>query len=292
MSIIVFGASGFIGKHFFKYFSERGDSVFGTYTHSPQEHLTHFNLETPDLKQLNINLKNVRYGIICSAITDMDSCKTDKEGTYRVNVTNTIKLLEQLFERGIVPVFLSSDHVFDGGKGNYSESDERKPVLVYGQHKKEVEDFLMQSSKKYILARIGKVYSLTSDKRDMITEYIRRLQENETLRCVADRLFSPSYVGDIVRAVDELLKKNLYGCYNIASPESFSRFEIALLIKKNWGIPTGKVIPCSFKDLHFSDNRPLNLTLNTEKFIKATGFSFISLEDSLNLLKSKANNMV
>lgn len=293
MSIIIFGASGFIGGHFYEYFSKnlvKPDVVIGTYNKSPKDGLIKFDMANSKLQDLNVNLKKVNYAIICSGFTKMDSCKTDEKKAHDLNVRDTIKLIKSLFEFDIVPVFLSSDYVFDGKTGNYDENDERNPVLKYGEFKKEVEDYFLFSNKRYIVARTGKVYGLTMGDGTLITNCIEQLENNETLRYAEDQFFSLSWVGDITKAVDCLIKNKLLGCYNISSPESFSRYEIGIIVKTELGIRSGKIEPCSLRDFTFTDQRPLNTTLNSEKFMKATGYKFTYLEHNLDLLKKNEFN--
>jgi dTDP-4-dehydrorhamnose reductase len=290
MSIIIFGASGFIGGKLYNYLSENGKKVIGTYNNSPRDGLLHFNLESSDLEKLEVNLEEIQYGIICSAITNMDYCKTNETETYKNNVLGTIRLIKQLFHNNITPIFFSTDYVFDGDKGNYDETDDRSPVLKYGEQKKEVEDFLMQSNKKFIIARIAKVYGLKLNDGTLLTTLYDELINGKTLRYTTDQFISPTYVGDLVMAIELLIKKKLYGCYNVVSPESFSRFKIAQLVKSKLRISTGEVVPCLLKDLTFPDKRPKNTCLNSNKFIEATGFKFTLLESSLDALRYVLND--
>jgi len=284
--IIVVGGSGYIGRRLCAHFSRKGKLLAGTYYHSPITRMLHFDLENPDLTHLGVNLEQARYAIICSAITQIDACKADEEKSYKINVKGIKRLVEQLFQWKTVPVFLSSDHVFDGKRGNYDEQDQRNPITVYGSHKKIIEDFLVESGEPFLIARLSKVFGLTPKDGTILTTWVEQLQNGEIIHCAEDQILSPTYVEDIVHALDLSLQNSLRGCYNIASPEKFSRFRLATMLKSYLGVKSGKIIPCSIRDFNFLDLRSLNTSLNPGKFIKATGFRFSEMEACMDKLKS------
>jgi len=290
--IIVIGASGFLGKRIYAHFSKKNMVLAGTYTNTPTKNLIFFDLMKPDLETMNIDLKKATHMVICSAVTDMDSCKREKERSIKINVDGVKNLLQQSFMKNIFPIFISSDYVYDGMKGNYSEEDKQKPNMQYGYQKMLVEKYLASQKKPFMIARLGKIYSLDPKDDTMLTSWARQLYNNEEIRCATDQIFSPSYVEDIAYALDIAIQKNLKGLYNVVSPESFSRFELASMVKSQLNISSGKIIPCSIKDFNFFDNRPLNTSLKCEKFINATNMKFTLMQDSLEILQNIRLNTV
>jgi len=288
MSILIFGASGFLGRELRNHFESKHETVLGTYFANKQPGLVHFDLRHADLRIFGPDLKRTSFGIICSATTTMDSCKTHWESTYRVNVDGTAALISQLQAAGIVPVFISTDYVYDGTRCNYSEDDERAPVLAYGRQKKGIEDFLLGRGGLFIIARLGKLYSLREQDKTLLTTVASNLRKGRELRLATDQVFSPSYVSDICQALDLLMQKRFLGCYNICSGEAISRFELGVLVRARLGIKTGRLVPCSLTEFNFGDNRPLNTSMSNKRFIQATGFRFATLEESLERLNHLA----
>lgn len=285
MSLLIFGATGFLGRVLRNYFKNQNRSVIGTYFTNEQPGLVHFDFEHSDLDMFGANLKDVRFAIICGANTHMDYCKTDWERTHRVNVEGTKALISSLQTCGIVPIFISTDAVYDGTRSNYSEDDVREPVVAYGRQKKEVEDFLLSRGGRFIIIRLGRIYSLLERDNTLLTTIANGLRKGEDLRLATDQIFCPSYVEDICRAIDLLIEKQCLGPYNVCSDDTISRFDLGVLVKAGLGIETGRLIPCSVAELNFEDIRPLNTSLNNKRFIAATGFRFTSLADSLSKLK-------
>lgn len=284
--IIVFGASGFIGNRLYKYYNAMQKPVTGTYLNNPQEGLVKFDFMHPDITELDIDLKKVQYAILCTAASRIDYCVQEEEKAYAVNVLGTKKIIDQLFQNNILPIFISSDHVFDGIKGYYSDMDKTSAVNNYGRHKVEIETYLFNSKQNYIVSRISKVYGLDPEDGTIISEFAKNLIEDKSILCATDNIFSPTYVEDIVRAIDILIVRNMRGIHNVVSPQAISRYDLAAKVKQRLKISTGKISPCLINDFDFLDMRPLNTSLDPTRFISATGYEFMKIDDAIDSYKS------
>jgi dTDP-4-dehydrorhamnose reductase len=281
--MIVIGASGYIGNNLLEHFSKKEESV-GTYFHTQKKGLLYFDLKNPDLTSLGINLRKERWGVICSAVSKIDECKRNEEESYQVNVLGIERALEQFFDYGIKPIFLSSDFVFDGKTGNYKEDDKRNPCTVYGKHKKIIEDFLITGKKDYLIVRLSKIFGTKEDDGTLLTSMLSQLRADKEISCSTDQFFCPTHIDDLVKAVDLTLQRNLAGVYNVASSEVFSRFELGEMLKTHLKINTGKVKPCLTKDFNFLDFRSMNTSMDCQKFVKDTKYEFNRMEDCINEL--------
>jgi dTDP-4-dehydrorhamnose reductase len=285
--ILIIGGSSYIGKNLFNAFLNRGFPVHGTYYNSPEKRLLYFDLENPNIKDLNIDLKKINRGIICSAISKIDECKRDEKRAYKINVAGTKRIIEQFWSNKITPVFISSDFVFDGKKGNYTEQDKTNPCTVYGSHKKEIEDFLLNSNKDYFITRISKIFGLENDG-TILVDWINKLRNKEDIKCATDQIFCPTYIQDLTNAITLGIDLNLRGLYNIASPEKFSRYDLASKLRDKLQLKTGNIDPCSIKNFNFLDNRSLNTSLLSDKFMREvnfTNFQFTKMDDCISKLE-------
>lgn len=283
--IIVIGGSSYIGKNICEHFSKEDKPFIGTYYNSLQKNLHYFDLQNPDLRNLNVDLRKVSHAVICSAITNIDTCKREETKTYKINVDGTKKVLEQLFEHRIFPLFFSSDYVFNGERGNYTENDETNPCTVYGRYKKTIEDFLLKSKNEFLIARISKIFGLVPKDGTILTTWKEQLLEDKNIQAAYDQIFSFTYIQDLVGVLNSAIEKRLTGIYNVASPESFSRLDLAKMLKSRLKIESGKIIPCSIDDFNFLDSRPKNTSLDTKKIQADTGFKFSRIEDCIDKLK-------
>jgi dTDP-4-dehydrorhamnose reductase len=286
---IVIGGSGYIGRNLCKHFSEKNELLIGTYYQHKKEGLSFFDLSNPDLKKLDIDLKKARNAFICSSICNIDRCKTEEKEAYKINVEGIEKIISQCFDLDLFPVFFSSDNVFNGKKGNYTEEDETNPCNVYGTHKKIIEDFLLNSRENFLVARLSMIYG-TQERGQYFEEIIGKLKKGLCLRQATDQKLTPTHIDDLVNILDISIQRGLKGLYNIAASGIYSRFELSKLIKSRLEICSGMIIPCSIKDFKFADNRPLDMGLNNAKIMKETGYRFIPVEKALKKLKERKEN--
>jgi len=281
--IAIFGASGFIGKRLYEFFSKKNEISFGTYHNSYRENLRYFDLGSSNLEGLVLD--KVDYGIISTGINNINECERNKKRIHSLNVDNTKLLIERFFEKGITPIFISSDNVFDGKEGNYTELSKTNPINVYGVCKELIEDFIINSGESSLIIRPSKVFSLNCNDNTLISSIIKDLKDDKEIYCASDNSFSPICINDLVNVFDILMNKKLEGIYNLGSPESFSRFELAKKIKSQLEIKSGKIIPCLMKEFETIGKYPLKVNMNVEKIIKDTEYNFIPLNKYIRKFK-------
>lgn len=280
--ILILGASGLAGRYLFNSMRDR-KKIIGTYCNNEQENLVHFDISKDSLDKLD--LENIRYGVICSAIAKVDKCKDDLEYSNKVNVVGITRMITELTERNILPIFFSSAAVFDGELGGYKENDERNPLGIYGRQKLEIEDFLIDNFPDFLLIRPGKIFGLNLGEGGLFADWIHKYRKNERIMCAYDERISPIYAGDLARAVETLIDMDKRGIYNINPFGGYNRVELARKFFAYLGINDAKIISCSTKDLGFSEKRAKNTWMNSNKFTGETGFKFTSLEDCFKLIK-------
>lgn len=286
---IIFGASGYIGRNLADYFKKKNDFLAGTFYNSKRENLIHFDLVNPNLENLNIDLSLADYAIICSGIAKLADCQRNERDSYKINVEGTKKLINQCFEKNIIPIFISSERVFDGRKGNYTEEDLTNPLTVYGKQKKEVEDFLLSSNENYVIARVSKVFGIDYNDNTILTNWTKNLIQDQTIKCTTDQYFSLVNIRDLENCMDKICSMNLRGLYHISAPESFTRYNLAKLLKDELKISKGSIIPCSRKDFDFSDQESLDISVNSTKFRNVTNFEFRKMIDCIYEIKKNLN---
>lgn len=283
---LVLGASGFLGREVIAHFERRGRPIAGTFFTNPRPGLHSFDLRKPDVPSLLERLPFApAFAVIAAATTDMDLCRRDWEATSQINVDGTVMVASQLQAAGIVPVFISSDYVYDGETGHYGDEAPRRPILAYGSQKKSVEDALLASGRPFIVVRAARVYSLRLEDRTLLTLTLNALGRGETLRMATDQMFNPSYVEDVCRAIELLVDHRAFGCHNLGPAEGLSRFELATLLKDRLEIRTGTIVRCLLRDLTFGDARPADTTLDSSRFTQATGYRFVSVTESIQRLR-------
>jgi dTDP-4-dehydrorhamnose reductase len=283
--ILILGASGFIGKYLFDFFKKKGINTIGTYNHHKREDLVFFDVTKSPIEKLP--LKNLQYGIICSAVAKIDECKKDMVHSNKVNKLGLEKVVKNMLDESIIPVFISGTAVFDDFKGGYKETDLRKPKNIYGLQKKQMEDFIISNSDNYLIIRLGKVFGTQKGDEGIFFDWIKKYQNCERIACAYDENLSLTYVRDVVKGISKLLEKNKRGIFHIDSGIHKSRLEFAEDFFKYLNINDAKIEKCSLDDFNFADGRAKNPYLDASKFIEETGFKFTPLEECYKIIKTQ-----
>jgi len=285
--ILVIGASGFVGRHLCSYFERKGQLTVGTYASTPAVGLQQFDMREHRIATLVMSLPvRPRFAVIAAAETKMDRCHLEWAATYSVNVEATLRVTSDLQDLGVTPVFISSDYVYDGLTGDYGDDAARNPVLDYGRQKVTVEDGLIHSGRPYIVVRAARIYGLNRSQPSLLTTIAADLAGGATLRMATDQLFTPCFVDDLSAAIDILMRRSSFGCHNLGPSGAVSRYEVARQVQERLRIRSGDVVPCRLQDLQFCDARPANTSLDSHRFVEATGFRFLTIEQSLERLAS------
>ena len=98
------------------------DRAIGTYRSTRLSNGIHFDAVTMRLIDFIGETHNFTHDVIQYAEPDIDACKRDIERSRVINVDSTSRVIEDLVKLGIKPIFTSSEYVFEGTKGNYSDS--------------------------------------------------------------------------------------------------------------------------------------------------------------------------
>ena len=283
--ILIVGASGYIGNYLFSQFKKEGFDVLGTYFKNKKEGMLYFDLASMGIDELK-GINDVRYVIIAAAANaKIDESRIHWEYNYKVNVLSTKNLIDYCFKHGIIPIYLSSDGVFDGVKGNYKETDERKPVNCYGKIRFEVENHLINSKKPFVILRSGRIFGTDIKDGTLITGMLRSMKNGKSLKCAADNVFTPTYIKDLFDFVKFIIGKKYTGIFHIASLKATNRYEIAKAVRKFFRIKNANITPCKIDSLNLLDKRAKLTSLNIGKYKKLTGCKEKKIEYFLDMVK-------
>ena len=268
---LVIGASGYVGRRFMEVHGASGP--IGTFNSSPVPGCVRFNARTTRLAEAIPNLSDIKHAVIFYAEAGIDECKADLERSYDINVKSTKQVIDDLVEMEIKPIFTSSEYVFNGERGGYTEEDLAAPNTVYGSQKFEVEQYLASLNIDYAVLRLAKVFGTDPTDGTILSALIGELRDGTEIRCARDQVFSPIHVDDVVASVDAVIRLGLNGVFNVSNPQAFSRLEMVQALDDCMGNP-GNLTECSIRDFKFLDNRPLDLSMKPDKILSATGLTF------------------
>ena len=274
--ILVLGASSYVGRRIFRALGP--SRAIGTYRSKPFPGGIYFDATEMRLADVLPEDSGISQALVVYAEADIDGCKRDQQRSYDINVVSTKRVIDDLIDLGVKPIFTSSEYVFDGEQGNYAEEDVPNPTTVYGSQKFEIERFLDKRCRDYAVLRLAKVFGTEPEDGTILPNWIRQIQKGEEIRCARDQVFSPVHVDDVVAASLAVADSGLSGIYHVANSQAYSRLDMLRVLLNSMG-RDANVLECSLRDLSFLDHRPLDLSMNPGKILKTTGLEFRSVAD-------------
>jgi len=178
--------------------------------------------------------------IHCAAVTDVDGCegqlydqalKVNAQGTRNVRSAFTGQM-----------IYISTDYVFDGEAGPYSEDDEPNPISHYGLTKRYGEEEILESDfPRDVILRTTLLYG--GHGADFVTKILKRLHSNEMFKVTGALMGSPTYVPHLAQGIKRLMQlKSPPKIVNIAGKDVISRWVFACMIAKAFDYPIHNVL--------------------------------------------------
>jgi dTDP-4-dehydrorhamnose reductase len=264
MKILVIGASGLIGGYIFKGFSALG-LLKGTAYPEALEH--YFSLDIRDAQAVsNIIAEFKPDTILCSAaISHVDYCEENPQEVRKVNVEGTRNVIREARKQGARFVFFSSEYVFDGRNGPYTETDKPSPLNEYGKQKVEVEEIIEKELSEFLIIRTTVVYGWEREGKNFIMQMLRNLNKGVPMRVPLDQFSSPTYAQNLADAVRDLVCANEVGIFNIVGSEVINRYEFAKIVCDVFSLDANLLIPVRTSELNQKAKRPLRAGLKIDK---------------------------
>ena len=240
--------------------------------------LPDIDITSPESVQKILYSLKPRVVVNSAAYTDVDGCESNRETAMQVNGEGPAFLAMTCREIGAKLVQVSTDYVFDGGKGSpYLEDDPTGPLGVYGDSKLAGE---MNSRfvPDHLIVRTQWLYGLHG--KNFVETMLRLAAEKDELAVVDDQVGSPTWTVDLARAIRALIENGCSGIYHAANSGYCSWNEFARAIFAESGISV-RVNPLTTEQLGRPARRPLYSTLDCGKLASDTGFQPQSWRDAL-----------
>lgn len=279
MKLLVFGGSGFVGRYILKELGGIGTSSSGI------EGFTKLDI-SDRLETINL-VKEIKPEVVvnCSAIADVDACERDKETAMKINGYSVANVVEAAKSTGSLLVHISTDYVFDGEKGDYSEEDPTNPINAYGLSKLKGEEEALKYGKTAVI-RISTPFGINygAKKKSFAEFIINNLKEGKEINVVTDQYTTSTYLGDLVKAIKELYNKKESGIFHLGIRERLSRYDFALEIADSLNRDKSLIKPSKLDDFKRIAKRPKDTSLNSGKISKIIDIT--PLKEALKELSS------
>ncbi|MBX2905543.1 MAG: SDR family oxidoreductase [Taibaiella sp.] len=260
MKVFISGASGLVGGNCLKHFKEMGWEVVGSYFSYAVEGTVYYDTLNPGHTE-NFDVKGFNPDVIvhCGALTHVDYCESHPEESYEKTVQSTINLMALAKEIGCRMVYISTDYVFDGKEGPYTEDAPVHPISIYAEHKLEAEQLVLKEINDALVLRVTNVYGDEVRGKNFVARIVEQCinKQKLTLKLPYDQYASPANAWDIARAMYLLLRDGKGGIYHIGSTDYLNRVELALRVLSYFPDAEYDLIPISTEDMKQPAARPL-----------------------------------
>lgn len=281
--LLITGVSGLLGNNLAYYFKDKYE-ILGLYNSHPVI-INGIRTERCDISHKDsikriIHEFNPSIIMHCASLTNVDQCETEKDATEKINVLSTKYLVNSIKNKDIKLIYISTDAVYDGIKGDFSEDDNINPLNYYGLSKYEGE--LEVAKKKDSLVFRTNIFGWNiQDKKSLGEWVLDKLKTNQNITGFKDAFFSSIYTLEFARIIDIAIHRDLSGVYNCGSADTCSKYEFAIKIADCFGFDKTLITPISIDDFSFTAKRGKNLTMNVFKLKKQLKVHLPSIEESL-----------
>ena len=270
MTYVVLGSSGFVGSYIARELAEF------------KPVLTHNRTPTPDSVKFDIFsdepdfLPEAPATIILASAIEFEPEK---------RVERAMRRLLPFFESYRL-VYLSSDGIFGGDEGNYSESDTPQPKTLYGRNLLICETLIRNSLADYLIVRPSYVYGEVNALDKRLRRVKAALENGEELNFFEDMYKSPLGAEDLARAVTELAKSPHTGTFHVAG-ERMSVYDFYRRAMTALGMDASKLLARAMPD---KPGFLRDTSLDSSEVWESLGWRPRSIEEMLSQSRSAANH--
>ena len=278
--IVITGASGLLGSSLVEVACQGGIDAVGLYHRHPlpmdrasMKRVKTFSVDLTDESQTKAVFDKLQPSAVihCAAETNVDWCEEHADAAEALHVITSRRIAEITARSNARMLYVSTDAVFDGERGQYTEDDLPAPLNVYAETKLRGEQEVLARNPLAAVARVN-LYGWNVQRKQSLAEWIlSRLASGDDVPGFTDVIFCPTFACDLASILLAMLAQELVGTYHVVSSEEVSKFEFARRVASVFGFDPARVVPARVADARLKAPRPRNISLNTAKICAALG---------------------
>ena len=226
------------------------------------------------------------YVINLAAYTNVDKCETEKEECWNINVNAIEYLAKYCVPTNSHLIHISTDYVFDGKNGPYTENDLPNPISYYGRSKLAGENIIKRFNIPNTIIRTNVLFGNTKFGRpDFVKWVVNSLEKENPIKIVTDQINNPTYIEDLSIVIKYICENKNIGLYNIGGGELLNRFEFTKKIAKHFSLDFSLVSPILTSELNQPAKRPLKSGLINLKAETELNYKPRKLEECFSIME-------
>lgn len=224
--------------------------------------------------------------IHAAAVADIDFCEANKEEAHAVNVDVTRVVCRMCRETGARLVHCSTDTVFDGVEGKYTEADPPGAVNYYGKTKIEAENIVCVECPRAAVPRLCLVmgFPFAGGGNSFLSRMVSSLEAGKEVGVPDEEVRSPVDVVTLGRALLELAANDFSGFIHMAGNDVLNRYELGLRIADKMGFSRSLVVAKNPSGIPGRAPRPRNVSLDNSLARDILKTPMLDLGDAIDLV--------
>lgn len=291
MKILVLGGSGLVGSGIIEKIQGKFDLLT---TYNKKEiisDIVSIKIHLPlDLSILKKFMEKEKPDVTINAIaySNPDYCEDHQEEVFSLHVEMTEKIFEICSRINSKLIFISTDYVFDGKTGNYSEQDKTNPINYYGHTKDLAEKIVLKNPKNTVL-RTALVYGHGNQVR-FLKYVVDNLKSGKEVLAYNDIFSSATLLDEFVEAVEKVIKNNVSGIFHLSGSSCVSRYDFAKIIARKFSLDETLIKPISIKNANIKAKRPIKSCLDNTKCRNILGVNFSDINTGVSKVFNNTKN--
>lgn len=287
---LIIGGSGLVGRVLITRIKDTA-KVYATYNFNKinLDGAKFYQLDVQDEKRVNELVKEIQPDTVINAAAKRNTryCEENPDVAYKVNVVGTKNIVDACKTINAKLVFFSSDQVFDGTKGSYSEDDGLNPLNAYGKQKVMAEEIIKDNLDNWLILRASHIYAWSPGSDNFISWIIDELKSGREVQISYDQFVTPIHVENFVDILIKLLERDRRGIYHVGEGECLTKYEFVKRIKETFRFDEAIIKPISSEALNQDTVRPKNNCLDLSKIKNELDFSKYNIKNGLEIMKEE-----
>ena len=293
--ILIVGANGMLGQRAVGFFVNQGNFTVLGCSVEDEAVYTNADYTVCDITKRE-SVKSVVYDfypdfiVNAAAFTNVDLSETERELAWKINVKGVEYLAETCRVIDAHLIHISSDYIFDGKEGPYSEKAKPNPLGYYGRTKLASENALKISGSINTILRTNVLYGTAQNSRpDFVKWVVTSVRSGKNIRIVTDQINNPTFIDDLVQGISKVIEYRKTGIFNIGGEEFLNRYDFTMQIADFFNLDKSLISKIITEDLNQPAKRPLKSGLLIIKAQTSLGYKPHGIVESLALMKKELN---
>lgn len=290
MKVLITGANGFLGHYLVSLLLQKGYEVIATgkgnnrlpFGNSEKFVYTEMDFTNPFVVNDIFDTHKPEIVVHAGAVSKPDECELNRKEALRINTEGTVTMLSNAAKHKCFFIFISTDFVFDGEAGMYTEVDSPNPVNFYGKTKLEAEEAVKRYDFDWAIVRTVLVYGKAMAGRSNILTIVKeKLEKGEAYSVVDDQVRTPTYVEDLAAGIIAIMEKRACGIYHLSGINILTPYEMACKTADFLGLDKSLINRVTAESFSQPAKRPARTGFIIDKAIRELAYSPVSFLEGL-----------